>query len=430
MKKIFIFFFLTAICIFASCEKTVESDNKAIRDSVQTTQTTTRTTVTTIKATTTTVTTICPDDPPESVVLDTLTTVEVYNEITVDRFITDTNTELHDGGTLLDTSDLGERSVKIRFGYEGKTYEKELKYNVVDTTEPMVLNSGWSPYTLIDQPFDINSVIGYVDNYDRHPTVTYEGDVDTSEVGGYPITVTVRDSSGNSTSWDMSIFVTHEKPGYQDNNDRVSFSDFCAAHPYDNVSYGIDVSAWQTNVDYEAVKSDGCEFVIMRMGYYYDHVVMDDYYRQNMDNATAAGLQVGVYFYTADNTEEGVREHARWIVEQLDGRQLDFPVAFDWEEWGTFQEYGMNIHDLNCLFDAFCDELEKNGYTGMLYSSKNFLNNFWTNKNNRPVWLAHFVDETDYTGDYSIWQGSAYGRINGIAGDVDMNIRYNDRPLN
>ena len=196
--------------------------------------------------------------------------------------------------------------------------------------------------------------------------------------------------------------------------------------------YGIDVSAWQTNVDYDAVKEAGCQFVIMRMGYFYngyDAPKMDDYYLQNMENATAAGLDVGVYLYTDDNTEEGARQRARWVLEQLDGRELNFPIAFDWEEWGHFQEYGMNIRDLNNVFEAFADEVEKNGYSAMLYSSKNFLNNFWENKNDHPVWLAHFVDETDYTGPYNIWQASAYGIIPGISGDVDMNIQFMDRPF-
>jgi GH25 family lysozyme M1 (1,4-beta-N-acetylmuramidase) len=162
------------------------------------------------------------------------------------------------------------------------------------------------------------------------------------------------------------------------------------------------------------------------MGYYYgSDIVMDDYYMQNMANATAAGLDVGVYFYTADNTEEGARERARWIVEQPDGRKLDYPIAFDWEEWSTFQEYGMNIRDLNNVFEAFCDEVEKSGYTAMLYSSKNFLESVWENYGDHPVWLAHYTDETDYEGDFALWQASAYGRIPGIGGDVDMNIRFN-----
>ena len=65
----------------------------------------------------------------------------------------------------------------------------------------------------------------------------------------------------------------------------------------------------------------------------------------------------------------------------------------------------------------------------MLYSSKNFLDNVWENRRNRPVWLAHYVDETNYSGDYAIWQASAYGRMAGIDGDVDMNIQFMDEPL-
>ena len=70
--------------------------------------------------------------------------------------------------------------------------------------------------------------------------------------------------------------------------------------------------------------------------------------------------------------------------------------------------------------------MENNGYSAMLYSSKNFLNNFWINNYNKPVWLAHFIDETDYNGDYFMWQGSSTGLIDGIEGYVDMNVHYID----
>lgn len=438
MKKYLIITILTAILTTTACGKKVgtnDSESSSRTETSAAVSTTTRTAATSDSTAATTVTTKAATEkasknPPAEVILTAVDTVEVYEDMTIAEFITDTNAELQDADKLIDVSELGEKKVKVKFTYGGKLYEKELKYNVVDTTEPVLLNSGWEPYAIADQPFDLNSMVGFVDNYDRSPTLTYEGVVDTSMIGSYPITATVTDSSGNSTSWDMTVLVLTEKPQPQDNNTRVPFSDFMSYYCYDNVSYGIDVSAWQTNVDYNAVKSEGCEFVIMRMGYCYDQIKMDDYYLQNMENATAAGLDVGVYFYTTANTEEKVREQARWILEQLDGRSLDYPIAFDWESWGQFQQYGMNIHDLNELFEIFCEEIEKGGYTAMLYSSKNFLNNFWENKNNRPVWLAHYVDETDYDGLFAIWQASAYGRIAGIEGDVDMNIRINDIPLN
>lgn len=418
--------------LFTSCGQTVGSDSDIAEVTTSAvTETTTSTTTTTATTTATTPKSIkaINNNPPDSAYFTTVDSVEVYSDITLADLIEDTNTQIIYAEIPVDTSETGEKQVEVIFEYDGGTYSKNISYTVSDTTEPLVLNSGWNPYTKAGEPFDINSIIGFVDNYDRSPSVTYTGDVDSSTVGAYPITATVTDNSGNSTSWDMTVFVVNEIPAPEDNNPRVEFSDFMEYYNYENVSYGIDVSAWQTNVDYEAVKAEGVEFVLIRMGYCYDTIQMDDYYYANIENADNAGLDIGVYFYSTANTEEEAREQAQWIVSQLDGRELDFPVAFDWEEWGSFQKYGMNIHDLNEVFYAFCDELKKSGYSGMLYSSKNFLDNFWENKINRPVWLAHYVDETDYTGAFSIWQASAYGRINGISGDVDMNIRINDMPL-
>lgn len=437
MKKSIILTIVTSMCILSSCGKTVGSDKENINETENVTESTSSTEIQASESKTeqseiptqTKTERVIKKDIPESVVLEYTGDLEVYQNITVGELITDTNAVIAEPEQVVDTTETGGKSIDVIFEYEGNFYKKKLEYTVSDTTDPLILNMGWDPYTRKGENFDINSIIGYVDNFDRSPEVSYSGEVNTSEVGHYPISVTVSDHSGNSTSWDMEVFVVNEIPAPEDNNPRVTFSDFMNYYCYENVSYGIDVSAWQTNVDYEAVRSEGCEFVIMRMGYCYGEIKMDDYYMQNMERATNAGLDVGVYFYTTANTEDKAREQARWIVEQLDGRELDYPVAFDWEEWGRFQKYEMNIHDLNEVFEAFCDELEKNGYTGMLYSSKNFLNTFWENKRNRPVWLAHYVDETDYEGSFAIWQASAYGRINGIDGDVDMNIRIKDVPV-
>ena len=433
MKKFLFAFIFTALCGLVSCSEKVGSGEASSEEIRIATEQTTTSTVTSTATTsrTTTVTTIAIADKiiPDEVYFETLDTVEVYDEVPLSELITDTNVTLLEPDKKIGTKKLGRVGVKVRFEYEGEEYLGKVGYDVVDTTAPVVLNSGWNPYVKLNEPFNLSSLVGYVDNFDRSLDLSYTGEVDTSNIGRYDITATVTDDSGNSTSWDMAVYVLMDIPAPEDNNPRVNFTDFVDYYCYENVSYGIDVSAWQTNVDYEKVKAQGCEFVLMRMGYFYGEIVMDDYYQQNMENATNAGLDVGVYFYTTANTEDEAREQARWIVEQLDGRELDYPVAFDWEEWGQFQQYGMNVRDLNEIFEAFCDDLEKNGYTGMLYSSKNFLNNFWTNKNNRPVWLAHYVDETDYDGQFAIWQASAYGRMDGIEGDVDMNIRINDVPL-
>ena len=278
----------------------------------------------------------------------------------------------------------------------------------------------------IGTEFDLNDYIGYADNFDKYPSLTYEGEIDPDTVGSYLLNVTVTDSSGNFSAWDVVINVVEEVPKSVDTNPRVNYSDFISRYDGEDVRFGIDVSAWQGDIDYKAVRDAGCSFVIMRAGYYYSKLIPDDYFSKNLKNAAAAGLDIGVYFYTTDRTEEGVREHVRWIAEQLDGQKLDLPIAFDWEEFAHFQQYGISIRDLNDVYAAFADEVRKQGYQPMLYSSKIFLDTVWSERSKAaaPVWLAHYVDETTYTGEYAIWQESAYGRIPGIDGDVDMDIQY------
>lgn len=357
--------------------------------------------------------------------------VEVYSSVRLADLINENNVDLEEPDMLIDTSEVGTRSVNVRFSSDGTDYEQTLDYTVADTTDPVLLNSGWGACHIVNTPFDLNNYVGYADNYDRDVTLTYSGTVDPNTVGSYPITATITDDSGNSTTWDLTINVAESIPPYSGDFEQVAFSDFCSRYAGEGRKFGIDVSTWQGDIDFNAVKEAGCDFVIIRIGYYYDHMVMDDYFRQNLENAKAAGLPVGIYFYSADNSEAAVREHASWIAEQLNGTPLDFPVAFDWEEFGTFQEYHMSIHDLNQYYLAFADEMKKCGYTTMLYSSKNFFNNFWSEstKASSPIWLAHYVDSTDYTGKYAIWQASCSGKIAGIAGNVDMNILYDPLPL-
>ena len=367
--------------------------------------------------------------PPSDLVLTGLPQVEVYQEISLDSFITEKNVELKDPGFLLDTSSAGEHKVDVAYISGGNEFTKELTYSVADTTPPLIINEGWDTRHVLGTPFDLNDYIGYGDNYDKTPTMSYTGDIDPNTAGNYPLHVTVADSSGNTSEFDVNIMVLHEVKDDPDTNPRVSFSDFIRKYDSGSERFGIDVSTWQGDVDFEAVKKAGCQFVIMRIGVWYNtygEVRMDDCYRSNIEKAKAAGLDVGVYFYTADNTPEGIKKHCKWIADTLGGTKLEYPVAFDWEEWTTFQEFGMSLHDLNELYRLFSSEMESYGYKTMLYSSRNLLRTVWDEKSKsmNPVWLAHFTDETDYDGAYDIWQASCYGNIDGIAGDVDMNIEY------
>ncbi len=364
---------------------------------------------------------------PADVVLTGMHSVEVYETLTVDAFIQESNVELQNGGDTLNTDKLGTSEVNVVFTYDDCTYEKKISYIVKDTTAPVLLNAGDGARIEVGTDFELNDYVGFGDNYDAVPKLTYSGSVDAETVGSYPLTATVEDSSGNQLSWDLTVQVVENIPEEEDNYPRLSFESFSQQYGGNDRQLGIDVSKWQGDIDFEAVKAAGCSFVIMRIGSYYDEIQMDAYFQANMAGAKAADLDVGVYFYTTANNEQAIKEQAAWIAEQLDGQTLDFPVAFDWESFSNYQQYEMSIHELNGLFEVFASEMEQHGYSAMLYSSKNFLNNFWDEHDAYPVWLAHYTDETDYSGSYAIWQMSSRGRIPGIAGDVDLNILYTDK---
>jgi len=300
-----------------------------------------------------------------------------------------------------------------------------LKYEVSDTTPPLIMNRGDGALIERGTEFDINNIISFGDNADPSPSVTVDGNVDTSVNGDYPLHIKVEDASGNAEEWDASVTVTDSIPPYEEPGGSFAFADFVSEYKGSGKTFGIDVSEWQKDIDFEAVKKAGCEFVIIRVGYGdAEKRTEDEKFRQNFSRAKEAGLKVGVYFYSYDNTEESVRDSAKWIIEKLGGEKLELPVAFDWEEFAGFQTYKMSFYTLNRLYDAFADELSNAGYETMLYGSKIYLEKVWSDTDTRPVWLAHYTEKTDYESPYVIWQAGSTGRIDGIDGAVDLDIMY------
>lgn len=366
------------------------------------------------------------EPPTETVKLIGAESAAVYEEININGFLTETNVIILNGNELLDTSDTGKKSVTVKYLLNGEELEKKLEYTVEDTEAPVILNAGWNPYHPIGKVFDLNDYVGFADNYDSNPVLTYDGSIDPNTIGDYPLTAYVTDSSGNVTSWDITISVVNSVPIMPDDRERVNFSDFSYIYGGDGVRVGIDVSTWQGEIDWNAVRDAGCQFAIIRMGYSYGDIVIDDRFYANIEGARAAGIELSIYFYTTANNEDEICEQAEWIAENLGEANTDLPIGFDWEEFGSFQKYGMNIKQINDLYALFNEEMAGYGYETMLYSSKNFLNNVWNehSKSISPVWLAHYVEDTDYEGSYYVWQQSSCGRIPGIYGDVDMNIMY------
>ena len=306
-----------------------------------------------------------------------------------------------------------------------------------DTTPPLMLVTNSMTLKVGTERIPNPSIC--LDDRDREVTITYEGTYDLNTVGSYNLTRIATDSAGNSTRNNFTLKVVEEVPKVEDVKlAPLPLADAIARYKTsDNIDVGIDVSRWQGDIDWAKVKEAGVSFVYMRLGIqekFRGERYLDRNFVQYFKDAKAAGLEVGVYFYTCATCKEDALEDVKFIYSVLDENNYkpDLPIAFDWEEFTNFQKYGMSIKDINDVYAAFADEVRKKGYTPMLYSSKNFLGNIWSerSKSLAPVWLAHFVDSTDYSGSYAVWQASSCGHIPVINGDVDMDIQYIDKPIN
>lgn len=355
--------------------------------------------------------------------------IEVFDEVYLSDIVSDTNVEVED--YKLNTDVIGEKEIEFYYTFDDKKYVYKTTINVVDTVKPKIFGSS-SRTVEVGYEGNLCNNYTYGDNYDGQPECSVVGEYDFNTVGRYDIEIVVTDVSGNSTNYDVTLNVVDEirnnNNGGGGTTSRLQFSDALERYGSENLELGIDVSEWQGDVDYEAVKEAGATFVMMRIGVVLDsgeEPALDGQFLDNIKSAKEAGLKVGVYLYSKALSKEEAIEEARWVLKQLDGESLDLPIVFDWEIWGNWNSYHMSFHDLNEMAHLFIETVEDEGYEGMLYGSKFYLENFWEDGEFENIWLAHYASNTSYEG-YMMWQFSNVGRINGIYGDVDLNVMVVD----
>ncbi|MBO4592396.1 MAG: hypothetical protein J5684_07565 [Eubacterium sp.] len=303
-----------------------------------------------------------------------------------------------------------------------------------DHNNPKFLTFTRNPKINIGNEFDVHNFMGYGDNLDRDVQMTITGTVDTSTLGSYPITITLKDDAGNTCQSDMTVSVVTSggyEPASKDDgtpsaaNPSETFAEFKEKYKGEKRSFGIDVSRWQGSIDFNKVKAAGCDFAILRLGGFDDgNHYTDRQYTTYIADAKAAGLKIGIYWHAEERNPDEVKKSVEYLDEVLNGEKLDFPIAYDWEDFEGFEDYGMNFSDINKCYDTFYDEVNALGYEACLYSSLNFLENVWTNNKNGKVWLAHYTSQTDYTGPYYMWQQTSSGGIDGVITNVDFNVCY------
>ena len=192
-----------------------------------------------------------------------------------------------------------------------------------------------------------------------------------------------------------------------------------------NLLKGIDVSYAQGVIDWEKVKASGLvDFAILRAGYGKETSQIDDQFSRNYTACKQLGISVGVYWYSYATTVDEAEQEAKVCLQTIQGKQFEYPVAFDIEE-------ARCLPQADALCQAFCSVLEAAGYYMAIYTFKSALENNISAaiKNRYDIFLSHIgVQQTDYAGDYGLWQYSWMGRIPGISGDVDLDYAYKDYP--
>ena len=198
---------------------------------------------------------------------------------------------------------------------------------------------------------------------------------------------------------------------------------------------GIDVSSHQKDIDWAKVKAAGIDFAIIRVGfrgYGTGAILIDEYFTKNIEGALAAGIKVGVYFFSQALNETEAIEEAELVIEQLKKykSKITYPVVYDAEDISndtarTDGLLGAQITS-NCI--AFCEKIKEAGYTPMIYANKRwFLTRLdLTRLTDYDMWHAAYVDAPDTPYMYTMWQYSASGKVDGISGTVDLNISFKD----
>ena len=191
---------------------------------------------------------------------------------------------------------------------------------------------------------------------------------------------------------------------------------------------GIDISKHNGNIDWNAVKNSGVQYVILRCGYRGSAsgvLVEDQKFKSNIQGATAAGLKVGIYFFSQAVNEVEAVEEASMTLSLIKKYRITYPVYIDVES-ANGRADGISKEARTSVINAFCQTIRNSGYTPGLYANKNWL----TEKINTgalggcKIWLAQYAKTPTYTGRYDLWQYRSDGKVSGISGKVDLNISY------
>lgn len=209
----------------------------------------------------------------------------------------------------------------------------------------------------------------------------------------------------------------------------------------EDITFGIDVARYQGTINWQQVADSGIDFAIIRVGYRAmadGEIVADSNGRYNLQEATKAGIPVGAYFFSTAISVEEATEEAAWVADFVSRYPITYPIVYDCEGFNepASRQYSLSKEERTDIALAFLETIEKLGYEGMFYASKNDMTQDaqWQIsriENDYKIWVAQYpklpypdTPESSYTGIHHMWQYSMQGTVPGIAQPVDLDIAY------
>lgn len=320
---------------------------------------------------------------------------------------------------------------------------KDIRVNVVDGNGELVKDQrfevilkradGADTYRDVDKDGSIYIAELSAGNY----TVTLQ-EMDNFQITGNDVPVQVKEQVEYTILEDVSYLVKTEDeidPSVDDTAVKEAEADADGTESNQKLSedeaiLGIDVSKWNKEIDWEKVKADGVEFAIIRCGYRGSKtgsLVEDPYFQKNIEGATKAGIKVGIYFFTQATTQVEAVEEASMVLMLCRGYKIAYPMYIDTEgAGGNGRADSLEMDARTSVVKAFCETIENSGFNAGIYASKNwFEHNLDTSAlKGYQNWLAQYSNRPSYEGDYSMWQYTSAGTVDGINGRVDLNLSY------
>lgn len=265
-------------------------------------------------------------------------------------------------------------------------------------------------------------------------------EIELKELPGYvclsPISISVKDSVEYTALSDISYLIKTEADidaAQEDTMENTAESDETeqvdAILTRKDAVFGIDVSKWNGVIDWKKVADSGVEFAIIRIGYRGSKtgaLVEDPYFKENLQGAKDAGVKVGVYFFTQALNEREAVEEASCVLTLLGDTALDYPIYIDTESSSGGRADSLDVISRTTVVDTFCKTIERSGRNAGIYASRNWFYNKLNDQDLRghQRWLAEYREEPLYTGNYSMWQYTSSGNIDGITGRVDLDLGF------